>query len=967
MKKGKSRIKRGSWPILLLLLLTVNVPAQVKDTTWTDGSPVFSKTKPGANVLIKDIITLEPQYGLMGKDEVLNLQLYGLEWSWPSTIPVVAAEDIDARIVGDQQLYLVTDALGRRVFEINAKTASETFTFPPKQSAGDPTDPKYLNKPVDAFIFTENTLFKVVITDQDRNRVIKINKESGKIEWQYGDPNYREGNGLNQLKQPEDAERIPDTSEYIIADKGNNRVIIVDEASNTIQWTLGPEELSSPVDVQYVHPGKILITDKGNHRVILVDRASKAILRQFGQKGVADSTQAALNLPVDADYLANDHIIIADAGNNRILEVDASDKVVWQFNRRLKTLRDVDRLQDGRTLVVTENYPSRLAYTDSLLVSKIYDLGENKESVFDQILWQADTLASVTSVRLQLRSANSLGDLDKANWYGPASMSDFYNVSGSTINGVHYGHRFYQFRANLMTRDPLRTPKVTNVQIRHYYYRTDQQGYFYSPIITESDGKIISKWKTLTFKTKLPDDPLKRDKINLEIRIHDAKTFQRIDRFVASPAADENIINLENIPALSQVQSIYLLSYMSTLNASVTPILDSWTVAYQYVPSANSAVKFTDKKGYDASYYRATTVLPAQEDKVDSCYVLLKDTDLEAFQSEYKVKVVAAKSKDSVDVTLKLQPLGGMFSKSAIPILIASSKDANNQILEVQDRDLLRVTYRDTYNSLDVSRDSIVVIKNTTGKLTIEDNRGTVLKQANFGDQLYFRIKEENDRNISPDLQDTITLTVYDRTTMDEELVTLSEVPSTNGRYDTGEFLSGSGLLVFKDNNGARHNNRVEAMAGHRITAEYVDNLPLVESVLTPTDTSGTGTVNIYFGRQPYVVEVAPNPYFKQRNGKFSLRVASSTGTLLVRKIEIFNIAGEMVCEIPGTSLHFDTGLPVPQDKYGVVENWWDLKNVSGQYIASGTYWAKVHADLITAGAGTVEQVAFYRKFVVVQ
>lgn len=966
MKKGKSRIKRFSGPILLLLLLTVNAPAQ-EPASWTDGNPVFTKTKPGDNVLISDVITLAPQNGLMGADEILNYQLYGLEWSWPSNVPVVAAEDIDARRVGDQELYLVTDALGRRVFEINARTASETFTFPPKQSSGDPTDPKYLNKPVDAFIFNENNLFKVVITDQDRNRVIKINKESSKIEWQYGDPNYREGSGLNQLKQPEDAERIPDTNEYIIADKGNNRVIIVDEATNTIQWTMGPEELNSPVDVQYVNPGKILITDRGNHRVILVDRTSRAILRSFGTKGVADTTLKGLNLPIDADYLTNDHIIIADGGNNRILEIDAADKVVWQFHRRLTSLRDVDRLDDGHTLVITDNYPSRLAYTDSFLVSKIYDFGENRESDFDQISWQADTLAAVTSVRFQLRSANSLGDLDKANWYGPSGTSNYYNVSGSSINTIHDGHRFYQFRANLLTRDPLKTPKVTNVQIKHHYYRIGQEGYFYTPFVMESEGRIISKWKTLTFKAILPNDPLKRDKINLEIRIHDAVTKQRIERFVASPVSGENIINLDNIPALNQVQSIYLLAYMSTLNASVSPVLDAWTLDYQYVPSANSSITFTDKKGYDAPYYRATTVLPAQEDKVDSCYILLKDTDLEVFQSEYKVKVFAAKSRDSVEVSLKLQPLGGLFSRSAIPILISTGKDPANQILEVQDRDMLRVTYRDSYNSLDVSRDSILVIQNTTGKLYIEDSRGTVLKQTVFGDQLYFHIKEENDRNINPQQKDTITLTVYDRTTMDEEVVTLSEVPSGDGRYDTGEFISTTGLLVFKDNNGARHNSRIESMAGHRITAEYVDNLPLVESVTIPADTGSTGNVSIYFGRQPYVVEVAPNPYHKERNGKFSLRVASSTGTLQVRKIEIFNLSGELVRDIQGSELRFDTGLPVPKDKYGVAENWWDLKNSSSQYVASGTYWAKVHADLVTDGAGTVEQVAFFRKFVVVQ
>ncbi len=967
MKKGNSGIMLHSRPIILLLLLTVSVFGQSSDSTWTDGTPLFTKTIPGAGVLIKDIITLEPLYGISGDDEVLDYILSGLEWQWPNTIPMVSAEDIDARKVGDQDLYLVTDGLGRRVFEINARTSSQTFTFPPPQSAADPTDAKYLNKPVDAFLVSENSLFKVVITDQDRNRVIKVNKESSKIEWQYGDVNYREGNGFNQLKQPEDAERIPDSKEYIIADKGNNRVIIVDEDTNNILWQLGSEELNSPVDIQYVATGKILVTDRGNHRVILVDRSSKSILWQFGVKGVADSLSTGLKLPSDADYLDNGNVIIADAGNNRIIEVNQSGQIVWQFHRRLKNLRDVDRLENGRTLAVYDNYPWRLAYNDSLLISAIYDFGENKESVFDQISWTADTLAGLTAVSLQLRSANSLGDLAGAKWYGRTSATDFYTQSGVDVNIIHNGHRFYQFRALLHTHDPLKTPRLTNVQVKHHYYAVDKEGYFYTPIIAQKSDRIISKWKTLSFKTILPTDPVKRDKINLEIRIHDAANFQRLERIVWTKINDDNVINLQNFSSLNHVQAITLIAYMSTLNASVSPILDSWSISYQSVPAANSTIAFTDKRGYEAGYYRATTVIPAQENKVDSCYVLLKDADLEPFQSEYKVKIRAQKSKDSLETTLTLLPAGGFFSKSAVPLLISANKDPGNQILEVVDRDVLTVSYQDLYNSLDVSRDTVLVIKNTTGLLTIENNKGVVQSKANFDDLLYFRLKGEYDRNISPKVQETVTVSVYDRTTMDEELVTLSELASNTGQYDTGEFLSTVGLPVYKDNNGIFKNYRIESQPGHRITAEYTDNTMLTASVTVPEDSGNGGNVNIYFGQQPYIVEIAPNPYYKDRHAKFSLRVASSTGSLNVRKIEIFNLAGELVHEIRGADLAFNSGLPVPKDKYGVAQNWWDLKNSSGQYVSSGTYWAKVHADLTPASAGATESVAFFRKFVIIR
>ncbi|HQG46402.1 MAG TPA: hypothetical protein PLG50_12150, partial [bacterium] len=218
------------------------------------------------------------------------------------------------------------------MFEFNANTSVETWSFPPPQSATDPTDEKYLNKPVDAFIYRDiaTSYFKVVITDQDRNRVITVDKETSKIDWKYGDPLYREGNGFNQLRSPEDAEKIPGTSEYIIADKGNNRVIIVDSNTNNILWELGSDVLKSPVDIQYNNTNNsILITDQGNHRVILVDRTSKSILWQFGRTGVADSGAVGLKLPTDADLVEEtNHVIIADAGNERIIEVDQTGRIV---------------------------------------------------------------------------------------------------------------------------------------------------------------------------------------------------------------------------------------------------------------------------------------------------------------------------------------------------------------------------------------------------------------------------------------------------------------------------------------------------------------------------------------------------------------------------------------------------------------------------------------------------------------
>lgn len=963
-----------------MIVLFIGGPssAQVLQRSWSDGDPVFLKTIKGPNVSLKEVATLQPLYEVAGMDRTLGYQLSGLDWMWPGNIPLISAEDIDSREVSDQTLYLVTDALGRRVFEINAKTRNETWAFPPSQNANDPTDPKYLNKPVDAAIFRDEATgyFKVVITDQDRNRVITIDKESSKIDWWYGDPLGREGIAFNQLRTPEDAEKIPNANEYIIADKGNNRVIIVEPVNNTILWELGAPVLNSPVDIQYLQPeNRILITDQGNHRVIIVDRETKAVVWQFGVTGVADSGAVGLRLPTDADYLpASQSVLIADAGNNRLIEVDLNGKIVWQFHKRLKNLRDADRLPDQRTLAVYDNYPARLGYSDSLLASPVYDLGENKESIFDSLSWSANVLDATTWINLQLRSANSLSDLEGASWYGPAGTSDFYSTSDAAVNPVHSGHRFYQFRAYLHTNNPLMTPTLNQVLLKHHYYKLDalENAYLFTPDIKDNDGYVVVGWKRLEFKTILPADVNKHDKINLEIVIYDGTTRQPLERLAASKINENNAINLETFSSLNGVQRIYLVAYLSTVNSSVSPVLDNWKVSWEAMSAANSEVYFADRNGYPKAYYRATQVLPANEKLVDSLFIKLKDPDLEPFQSTYPVKVKSLKSLDSLMVDLNLLPAGGFFSTRGIPILISQSSDPYNQIVEAQDRDILTVSYRDAYNSLDVSSDSILVVKNTSGTMTMENGRAQQVTKAWFGDTLYIRIKGENDHNLSATRRDSIQVQVYDRLTMDEENLLLYELPSGAGRWDTGEFLS-DGLVIARDNNGRKNNGEIEAMPGHNITAEYIDNVSLAQTVFVPDKddtTNGGGNVIIYFGRDPFVVEVAPNPYYQGGGRNLSLRVASSTGALRVLRIEVFTLAGERVRLIDGDQLifkDFGAGFSVPKDKYGYVENWWDLRNASGQYISSGTYWVKVHAELTNDETGRVEQVAFHKKFVIIR
>ncbi|MBN1542564.1 hypothetical protein JW992_10490 [candidate division KSB1 bacterium] len=953
-----------------LVLIQASLPfgifsAMATDRSWSDGDPTFTQTiVVGEGVDISDIITLQPQSDFSASAESLGVILHGLMWQWPrADVELVSAKDVDYRKVANQELFLITDALANRVFEYNATERREIWSF----GNNKPGTPNYLDRPVDADIYKESDLFTILVTDQGRNRILKVDKESQSITWFYGDPNGGAGNNSGQLNSPSDAEKIVDSDEIVIADRGNSRVIIVNETDNSVIWQYGPGEVGSPVDVEYVPElESLLITDQSLHRVILVRRSDKEIIWQFGVQGTPLSGTAGLNAPIDADYLSSGTILIADANNERMLEVDMEGEVVWQFHRPLPALQDVDRLADNRHLIINDLYPSLLGYTDSLIVLQEMDLGDDRKVIFDRIHWSADTNGE-TEVFLQMRSGNSLSALRDGPWLGPQGAGSFYTSSGQQLNPAHYGHSLYQIRAFLQTTDHLKTPILQNIRVDYHYYRTKQTSVFRSPNLPLTSGPFLNRWKKVTLHTRLPDDPALRSELGLDFIIRNAQTGQFLVPFTASRQLNETIIVLDSYPELLKVPSIYIEGRVTTNLPYVTPILEDWTVEWQEIVSSTSALRFVNSAGSQVDVYRATPTLPATEDKVDSIRILFSDPDVQAFQNTVTLGLFSKLSRDSLDVELELNPVTGFFANRPIPILISDKVDRKNGILEVDDRDTLIVQYIDADDPSDISADTVLIVKNTTGELLIENSQGLQLTTVQPGDTLYIRVRDENDRNIRPDVQEQIRVAVYDNTTGDREELTLIEVQDDEGGWDSGEFVLANGLAVVIANNGVRNDGKLQTLRGHRITAEYLDNVALIQSVLVPGDPNPPNPITIEFGGEPFIVEVAPNPYFEQRHSSLKMRIAAAFGSINIRYFEVFNLAGELVRRIDPDKVYFDQPFPMLKNIYARAENWWDLRNDNGNPVAGGTYFLKVHADITNDETNTHETRAFIRKFVVVR
>jgi DNA-binding beta-propeller fold protein YncE len=163
----------------------------------------------------------------------------------------------------------------------------------------------------------------LLIVDRDKGRVYEVGP-SGKLKWAL-DP---AKNPALKLSQPVKVTYYEPDELILIVDQGQHRVIAVDR-HQTLHWQYGvlgaagpsPEQLDHPSDIQRTFSGTYLIADTGNDRVLEVQE--QTVVRSFGP-------ELGLITPTFAERLLNGHTLIVDAGNYRVLEVDEEHDVVYE-------------------------------------------------------------------------------------------------------------------------------------------------------------------------------------------------------------------------------------------------------------------------------------------------------------------------------------------------------------------------------------------------------------------------------------------------------------------------------------------------------------------------------------------------------------------------------------------------------------------------------------------------------------
>jgi hypothetical protein len=125
----------------------------------------------------------------------------------------------------------------------------------------------------------------------------------------------------------------------LIADRGNGRLLIVNDAK-AILWSFpGPRSLPKgqrfSADDAFLAPdGKTIVANDEAHQVIdRIDIATRKVIWQYGRYDSPGAALDRLHTPDDAYPLANGDIVVADIRNCRILELTPRKSVARQWGR----------------------------------------------------------------------------------------------------------------------------------------------------------------------------------------------------------------------------------------------------------------------------------------------------------------------------------------------------------------------------------------------------------------------------------------------------------------------------------------------------------------------------------------------------------------------------------------------------------------------------------------------------------
>jgi hypothetical protein len=201
----------------------------------------------------------------------------------------------------------------------------------------------------------------VLLADTPRSRIVELDA-TGAIIWELR-PDARDETLQQLLQGPSDALRLGNGHTLILDRAGRRLFEITDQGQPYWEWPESAGALIEPVRVARSGWGDTLVVDRKAHTVRRVDAAGRTLI-PYGS-GTAGIGPGDLCFPTDVQILPNEHQIITDSGNHRVIEI-AYGQLRWQFGnpdnafrgcagsgpKHLNAPRRAFRLPNRRTMIL---------------------------------------------------------------------------------------------------------------------------------------------------------------------------------------------------------------------------------------------------------------------------------------------------------------------------------------------------------------------------------------------------------------------------------------------------------------------------------------------------------------------------------------------------------------------------------------------------------------------------------------
>lgn len=205
----------------------------------------------------------------------------------------------------------------------------------------------------------------LMIADRDNNRIILLNPRTKTIVWKF--PRVGDVRPGQTFHDPDDAFFTPGYRSITTNEEYNQSMAEIDLRTHRIVWSYGhadisgsaPGYLSNPDDTYKLRTGLYQVADIVNCRVIWIDRA-KRIVRSVGHAGdCAHDPPHSLSSPNGDTPLADGGVLVTEIGG-WVDRISRSGRLLYSVRTPTTYPSDAQLLPDGDILVAGFNTPGRV-------------------------------------------------------------------------------------------------------------------------------------------------------------------------------------------------------------------------------------------------------------------------------------------------------------------------------------------------------------------------------------------------------------------------------------------------------------------------------------------------------------------------------------------------------------------------------------------------------------------------------